>query len=113
MIILCSNSQGQEVIRFNSKMPYCDSNKITWKTDTLVYKRIYSEIDLYKSSFENYPYMYKYEDSKKEIHYFFIRKKDITFNKNKIEVNLYDDSNLEIQVFKMTKNLVFSFKLND
>jgi len=67
---------------------------------------------LYKSFNIEYPYLYKYEDAKKEVHYFFIREKDIKINKEKIEIIMYDESNLKLSIKKYSKNLEFLFKLN-
>ncbi len=108
--------QVKDSIRFYKKMPHWSSNgKLTWQRDTVCYKIFLSNFDLYKSFDKYYPYLYKYKDNKGEEHYFFIREKDIKFsNKDKkVEIKMYDESSEEISVYKVSKDSIFSFKLNN
>jgi hypothetical protein len=106
--------QDKDSIRFYKEMPHYSSNgKLTWQRDTVCYKIFLSNFDLYKSSNKEYPYLYKYKDNKGEEHYFFIRQKDIEIKGKKVEIKMYDESSEEISVYKMSKDSIFSFKLNN
>lgn len=112
--ITCFGQNGQnDRIRFYKEMPHYSKKGVMWQRDTISYYKMDLEVDLYKSSdIIEYPYLYKYEDDKKEIHYFFIREKDIKISKGKIEIVIYDEGDLKLSIKKYSKNLIFSFKLN-
>lgn len=111
-INIYSFGQENNRIRFYKKMPYSERG-VMWQIDTISYYKMDFEVELYKSSNIEYPYLYKYEDIKKEVHYFFIREKDIKIDKGKIEIIMYDESNLKLSIKKYLKNLEFLFKLNN
>lgn len=101
-------------IRFYKEMPHYSEKGVMWQRDTISYYKMDFEIDLYKSSDNiEYPYLYRYEDNKKETHYFFIREKDIKISKGKVEIIMYDEGDLKLSIKKYLKDLVFSFKLNN
>lgn len=111
-INICCFGQENNRIRFYKEMPHYSKRGVVWQIDTISYYKMDFGVELYKSSNIEYPYLYKYEDIKKEVHYFFIRKKDIKVNKEKIEIIMYDESNLKLSIKKYLKNLEFLFKLN-
>lgn len=109
--IFCFGQENNR-IRFYKEMPHYSEGGVVWQIDTISYYKMDFGVELYKSSDIEYPYLYKYEDAKKEVHYFFIREKDIKINKGKIEIIMYDESNLKLSIKKYSKNLEFLFKLN-
>lgn len=106
--------QNKERIRFYKEIPYCSSKGMVWKKDTLSYYKIFSEVNLYKSDYKEYPYLYVYIDKNRQKEYYFIREKDIVIKEKEVKINMFDDSNDEIFIYKIYKSgLIFSFKLNN
>ena len=105
--------QNEDKLRFYKDMPHYSSAGVVWQRDTICYERFLPNIDLYKSSNKEYPYLYKHIDTKKEVHYFFIRQKDINIEGKKIQIRMFDESGMDVNVYKMSKDSVFSFQLNN
>lgn len=97
---------GQEI--------YIDSkqeNKIVLDVDSekVSYMKMYDDMNLYKSSYEQFPYIYRY--TSKDTLYFLVKKEEIKIKDKEILINIHNDKHkktkLSILEYRGNRKLMF------